>query len=226
MNPLRHDFISTCLSSQSTPASSHKLKYLDVGCGGGIFAESAARLPSTKSVVGLDPTPEVVKVAREHARRDPMLHASGRLEYLNKSIEDLPVPTKIEDQYDILALWEVIEHINLPAPFLASCMPFVKPGGWLVLSTIARTWTSWLTTKVIAEDVARIVPRGTHDWNKYINEEELRSFFSKQTGWAAEGGMKAMGCMYVPGLGWRMARGGEQWGNYFFGVRRNSDLGS
>ena len=223
MNPLRHDFISACLSSQSTPPPSHKLKYLDVGCGGGIFAESAARLAGTESVTALDPTPEVLKVAEEHARQDPMLHGTGRLRYLNKSIEDLPVPTSSKDQFDILALWEVIEHVNYPSSFLASCMPFVRPGGWLVLSTIARTWTSWLTTKVIAEDVTRIVPRGTHDWNKYINEEELRSFFKRQPHWATDGGIKAIGCIYVPGLGWRMATGGEQWGNYFFGVRKDPD---
>ena len=223
MNPLRHDFISACLSSQSTPPPSHKLRYLDVGCGGGIFAESAARLSHTESVTGLDPSPEVLKVAQEHARQDPILHESDRLKYTCKSIEDLPAPVRTEDQFDVLALWEVIEHVTHPAPFLASCMPFVKPGGWLVLSTIARTWTSWLTTKVVAENMARIVPKGTHDWNNYINEEELRRFFRKQPGWAAEGGIRAMGCIYVPGFGWRIAHGGEQWGNYFFGVRRDLD---
>ncbi|MCJ1410405.1 Hexaprenyldihydroxybenzoate methyltransferase, mitochondrial [Ptychographa xylographoides] len=221
MNPLRHDFISSCLASQATPAPSHKLRYLDVGCGGGIFAESAARLPSTASVTGIDPSADVIVVAREHARQDPMLYGGSRLQYLNTAIEKLAIPTTTEEQYDVLTLFEVIEHIDQPAPFLKSCLPFVKPGGWIVMSTIARTWTSWLTTKFVAEDVVRLVPKGTHEWAKYINEEELRSFFQKQNAWANDGALRASGCMYVPGVGWRMVTGGERWGNYFFGVRRD-----
>lgn len=222
MNPLRHDFISSCLSSQSTPAPSRNLRYLDIGCGGGIFAESAARLPGTASVTGIDPSTEVLNIAKAHARQDPMLQQSGRLTYLNKSIEDLPVPKAVEEQYDVLSLFEVIEHVTHPAPFLESCLPFVKPGGWLVLSTIARTWTSWFTTKFVAEDVVGIVPRGTHDWAKYLNEEELRQWFQGQPGWARAGGVRAMGVAYVPGFGWKTVSGGERLGNYFFGVRRDS----
>ena len=221
MNPLRHDFISSCLDSQPDPPSTAKRRYLDVGCGGGIFAESAARLPQTESVFGLDPSSEVIAIAREHARQDPLLFEPGRLQYRNESIEDLPKPTSTQDQFDILTLFEVIEHISQPAPFLRACLPFVKPGGWLVLSTIARTWTSWFTTKVVAEEVVRLVPKGTHDWGKYVNEEELRKFFRSQKGWGADGGVRSQGVVYVPGLGWRVVHGGEAWGNYFFGVRKD-----
>ncbi|KAK4695518.1 hypothetical protein P7C71_g2252, partial [Lecanoromycetidae sp. Uapishka_2] len=220
MNPLRHDFISSCIRSQSDSPATDKRRYLDVGCGGGIFAESAARLHETESVLALDPSIEVITVAQEHARQDPLLLQPGRLEYRNTSIEGL---SKAEQQFDIVTLFEVIEHIDQPAPFLESCLPFVKPGGWLVLSTIARTNMSWLTTKVVAEDLVRLVPRGTHDWNKYINESELREFFWNQKGWRCETGMSIQGCMYVPLLGWRMVDGGEKWGNYFFGVRRDSE---
>lgn len=192
MNPLRHEFISTCLSSQSTPPPSHKLRYLDVGCGGGIFAESAARLQGTETVTAIDPTPEVLRVAQDHARQDPSLYSSPRLQYLNKSIEELSVPAEERDKYDILALWEVIEHIKQPAPFLESCLPFVKPGGWLVLSTIARTWASWFTTKLVAEDLAGIVPRGTHDWENYINEEELRTFSKSRMAGVGQVASKAL----------------------------------
>ena len=221
MNPHRHDFIASCLSSQSTPAPARDLHYLDVGCGGGIFAESAARLPSTASVTGIDPSSDVLRIAKAHARQDPMLQQSGRLTYLEKSIEALPLPKMVQEQYDVLSLFEVIEHVTHPAPFLASCLPFVKPGGWLVLSTIARTWTSWLTTKFVAEDIVRLVPRGTHEWGKYINEEELRKWFQAREGWGSEGGVRAMGLVYVPGFGWKTINGAEQWGNYFFGVRRD-----
>lgn len=224
MNPLRHDFIASCLSSQPAASPSQKLRYLDVGCGGGIFAESAARLASTASVTAIDPSGDVLRVAREHAREDPVLQQPGRLRYLNTSIEDLSIPQSTKDQYDILTLFEVIEHIDRPGPFLTSCLPFVKPGGWLVLSTIARTWTSWLTTKVVAEEVVGLVPRGTHEWGKYINEDEMRRYFQGQRGWGREGDVRAMGCVYVPGFGWRMVKGGERWGNYFFGVRRDMEV--
>ena len=221
MNPLRHDFVSSCIESQPDPNSSSHRRYLDVGCGGGIFAESAARLSRTKAVVAIDPSNEVISIAKAHARHDPLFLEQGRLEYQNKTIEDLPVPRIPEEQFDVVSLFEVIEHIDWPAPFLSSCLPFVKPGGWLVLSTIARTWTSWLTTNLVAEEVVRLVPRGTHDWSKYVNEQELRTFFRGQDGWGRYGGPKAQGCMYVPTIGWKMVPGGQNWGNYFFGVRKD-----
>ncbi|KAG9242437.1 S-adenosyl-L-methionine-dependent methyltransferase [Calycina marina] len=216
MNPLRHDFIQACHASQPVPPSSSNLKFLDIGCGGGIFAESVARLRSTGSVTAIDPSPEVLAIAKGHARRDPGLQ--GKLTYLNTSIEGLLPPKSIEEQYDVLSLFEVIEHITHPAEFLDSCTPFVKPGGWVVMSTIARTWASWLTTKVVAEDLIGIVPRGTHDWDKYIDEDELRGHFLKERGWNSP---QVMGVVYVPGLGWKKVPCSEKAGNYFFGIRRD-----
>lgn len=84
------------------------------------------------------------------------------------------------------------------------------------MSTIARTWTSWLVTNVMAEDVLGIVPKGTHEWAKYVNEQELREWFAER-GWMDS---RTMGVMYVPGVGWREVGGSEGWGNYFFAVRR------
>lgn len=226
MNPLRHDFISICRSSHPAPAltATNSLRYLDIGCGGGIFSESAARLTTTKSVTGIDPSKEVISVAEAHARQDPIFQEPGRLEYLNVSIEDLPVPQNLGMQYDIVTVFEVIEHIDFPATFLSYALPFVKPGGWIILSTISRTWPSWLTTKFVAENVMRLVPRGTHDWGKYINEEELRDFFRSKDGWGGEDGMRSQGVIYLPGIGWRTVTGGQRLGNYFFGVR-NQDGG-
>jgi len=221
MNPLRHDFISQCRFNDVSP-STQKLRYLDIGCGGGIFAESAARLPSTASVTAIDPTPEVLKIAEGHKRRDPRLMEEGQLTYLHMSIEALPQPSSPEEAYDIVTLFEVIEHVNAPGPFLEHVLPHVKPGGWLIMSTIARTWMSWLVTNVLAEDVLGIVPKGTHEWSKYVNELELKNWFAKQPGWGGgSDGIKSLGILYVPGLGWREVAGGEQWGNYFFGVRRD-----
>lgn len=219
MNPHRHTFIRACLSSTVTPPPpDQRLKYLDIGCGGGIFAESAARLPSTLSVTAIDPSPEVLAVAQAHRRCDPLLTRPGRLTYLNTSVEGLPAPRGRDDQYDVVTLFEVLEHIERPAAFLANILPHVRPGGWFVCSTIARTWTSWLTTKVVAEEVIRLVPRGTHEWSQYVDEEELRAWFAKQEGW---GNPRAMGVVYVPGLGWREVKGSEKLGNYFFAVRKD-----
>jgi polyprenyldihydroxybenzoate methyltransferase/3-demethylubiquinol 3-O-methyltransferase len=220
MNPMRHQFIKQCLASQADPLpAEQKLHYLDIGCGGGIFAESAARLANTASVTAIDPTPEVFKVAEAHKRRDPLLCQSGKLNYLNISIEGLSKDSKSgDDGYDVVSIFEVVEHVTNPSQFLQDVLPHVKPGGWLVMSTIARTWTSWLVTNVMAEDVLGIVPKGTHDWNKYINEKELRSWFAKRQGWESP---RAMGVLYVPGLGWKEGPRGEDWGNYFFGIRKS-----
>ncbi len=88
MNPHRHTFISTCLYSiirLPQNANQKGLRYLDIGCGGGIFAESAARLPNTHTVTAIDPTPSVLAVAKEHQRNDPAL-SPPKLNYLNTAI--------------------------------------------------------------------------------------------------------------------------------------------
>jgi polyprenyldihydroxybenzoate methyltransferase / 3-demethylubiquinol 3-O-methyltransferase len=214
MNPLRHDFIRAC--HRTDPDSpTRDLTFLDIGCGGGIFAESVARLPTTKHVTAIDPTPEVLAVARSHARKDPGLRS--KLEYRQTSIENLPVPATPQDAYNVVSLFEVIEHIDAPGAFLEKVRPFVKPGGWLVMSTIARTWMSWFTTNFMAEDVLGIVPKGTHDWNKYLNEEELRTFLAGR-GWSHP---MVQGVIYIPGLGWKQVDGSEKVGNYFFAVRKS-----
>lgn len=220
MDPLRHDFIKRCLRNDPDRGTSKKLRYLDIGCGGGIFAESAARLRETQSVTAIDPTSEVIEVAKHHQRQDPLLLERGRLNYINTSIEEL----RIDGQgFDILTLFEVIEHIRQPSPFLKECLKHVRPGGWIIGSTIARTNTSWLTTKLMAEDVLRLVPRGTHTWEQYIQPYELRNWAGglDELDIGAEG-WQVMGVVYVPGLGWKEVEGSEMWGNYFFGMKKRA----
>ena len=220
MNPLRHDFINSCLDPLDPNT---KYTYLDIGCGGGIFSSSAARLPSTRSVTALDPTSAIIAIAKAHQRSDPAL-SEPKLRYLNCAIEDLPLPLSsdklaVSTAADIITLFEVLEHINSPAQFLQTTIPHLQPGGWLIGSTIARSPVSFLTTKVIAEaPIIGVVPPGTHDWNKYINPDELANWFEKDGGGVNWGPMKTQGAVYLPALGWRWWR--EAYGNYFFGIQR------
>jgi polyprenyldihydroxybenzoate methyltransferase/3-demethylubiquinol 3-O-methyltransferase len=214
MNPLRHDFIQTCLHSD--PSSPQKdLNYLDIGCGGGIFATSAARLPSTTTVTAIDPTPEVIAVAKTKQRTDPVL-LPPKLSYLQCSVEEL-ASTNFQP-VDILTVFEVLEHVSSPSHFLSMCIPLVKPGGWIIGSTIARSPLSFITTKLIAEaPIIGVVPRGTHDWNKYINPEELREWCAGQP---SLGQVLTKGVIYLPALGWKFVNGSENYGNYFVGVQK------
>ncbi len=231
MNPHRHDFINSCLQSSPDLDSGQKLKYLDIGCGGGIFSASAARLPSTQSVTAIDPTPSVIAVAKAHQRSDPVL-SEPRLRYMNCAIEDLPLPPSANsgtnpnestDDADIVTLFEVIEHIDRPSQFLQTAVRHLKPGGWLIGSTIARSAISFLTTKVIAEaPLIGVVPRGTHDWNKYIDPSELAGWFEKDGGGSSWAPMRTRGVIYLPGLGWKIVNGSENFGNYFWGAQRLS----
>lgn len=229
MNPHRHDFINSCLLSAPDAVDTRKkFTYLDIGCGGGIFSSSAARLPTTQSVTAIDPTPSVIAVAKEHQRSDPAL-SEPKLRYLNCAIEDLPLPSadhtpETKPQIhgvDILTLFEVIEHVTSPSQFLQKALPHLKPGGWLIGSTIARSALSFLTTKVIAEaPLIGVVPAGTHDWNKYINPSEMAEWFQTDGGGKRWAPMRTQGVIYLPGMGWKMVDGSETFGNYFFGVQR------
>ena len=232
MNPLRHDFIKSCLQSSPEPTDpGRKYTYLDIGCGGGIFSSSAARLPSTKSVTAIDPTALVIVAAKAYQRSDPAL-SEPKLRYLNCAIEDLPFSPSANNTSepagtDIITLFEVLEHIDSPSRFLKTTIPHLKPGGWLFGSTIARSPLSFLTTKVIAEaPLIGVVPRGTHDWNKYINPDELADWFEKDGGGGEWAPIRTQGIIYVPGFGWKMVSqnlicgGSEGYGNYFFGVQK------
>jgi len=139
------------------------LRLLDIGCGGGILSEPLARLGAT--VVGADPSEENIAVAREHAA------ASGvAVDYRNTTAEAL---AEAGETFDIVLAMEVIEHVTDVELFVAVVARMVKPGGLLFLATINRTLKSFALAIVGAEYVLRWLPRGTHQWEKFVTPDEL-----------------------------------------------------
>lgn len=169
MNSTRLDFMTEVFRERNCFSGK---KILDIGCGGGILSESMARLGA--SVTAVDASPMAIEVAKKHASLDPVLN--GRLEYIHGSVEGSQLPTT----FDVVTCMEVLEHVEQPRDFLFSLMEKVKPNGRLVLSTISRTLLARLLTITLAEHVLRIVPVGTHTFEKFIRADELSNFLKEQ----------------------------------------------
>ncbi len=137
---------------------------LDVGCGGGILAESMAREGAT--VTGLDMGAEPLQVARLHA-----LESGVTVEYVQETVEEHAA--KHAQQYDVVTCMEMLEHVPDPQSVVNACAQLVKPGGHVFFSTINRNGKAWLMAVVGAEYILRMVPKGTHDAKKFIRPSEL-----------------------------------------------------
>ena len=139
------------------------LRVLDVGCGGGLLAEPLTRLGA--QFTGIDATPESIAVARHHAA------AVGLdIDYRADSAEAL---VAAGETYDLVVNMEVVEHVSDRDGFIATCCALVRPGGAMALSTINRTPKAYLMAIVGAEYLLRWLPRGTHDWRKFVRPSEL-----------------------------------------------------
>ena len=178
MNPTRIEFIRTSLASvhrdkQELSALDQlkNISILDVGCGGGILAESLARLGA--NVTAIDPSKENIKVAKNHSMRDSW---TSNINYQQASIEDI---VERGELYDAVCSLEVVEHVDKPHKFISSCIACVKPGGSLFISTINRTAKSYAIAIVGAESILKILPSGTHDWHKFITPDELSLLVTK-----------------------------------------------
>ena len=159
INPLRLKFIAD-------RAGLNGKTVLDVGCGGGLLAEGMAGLGP--AVPGFDLGAAPLAVARRH------LKESGRkIEYLDTSAEDLA--REHEGEFDVVACMELLEHVPDPAATVTACARLVKPGGQVFFSTINRTPKAWLFAVVGAEYVLQLLPRGTHDYTKFVRPSELES---------------------------------------------------
>lgn len=145
------------------------LRIVDVGCGGGLVSEPLARLGA--AVTAIDPTADSIAVARAHAASQGL-----DIDYRTTSIEELAASGA---QFDAAVCMEVIEHVPDPAAFVRSISDSVRPGGMLIFSTLNRTWKSYALAIVAAEYVLGWLPRGTHDWNRFVTTDELGQFLTR-----------------------------------------------
>ncbi|MFZ5723258.1 MAG: bifunctional 2-polyprenyl-6-hydroxyphenol methylase/3-demethylubiquinol 3-O-methyltransferase UbiG [Pseudomonadota bacterium] len=148
-------------------------RVVDVGCGGGILAESMARRGA--QVTGIDMGGAPLEVARLHARQGGIV-----LDYRQATAEELAAEQA--GQYDIVTCMEMLEHVPDPGAVIAACAQLVKPGGHVFFSTINRNPKAWLFAIVGAEHVLRLLPKGTHEYAKFIRPSEL-------AGWARDAGL-------------------------------------
>lgn len=146
------------------------LSLLDIGCGGGLLSEPMTRLGA--QVTGVDASGRNISVAALHAERQDL-----SIDYRQGTAESL---ADSGAQFDIVMALEIVEHVSDVDLFLRSCGRMVKPGGLLFLSTLNRTAKAWAMAIAGAEYVLGWLPRGTHDWNKFITPEELSALLAAQ----------------------------------------------
>lgn len=184
------------------------LTVLDVGCGGGVLAEPLARLGA--SVTGLDPAPTDIAVAKLHAERGGL-----GIDYRLGGIEEIAAAG---EQFDLVLAMEVVEHVADVPTFVAACCQAVRPGGLLFMATINRTLRAFALAIVGAEYVLGWLPRGTHDWEKFVTPDELAD--------AVEAGgldvLDTRGVIYNPlSAEWSLAR--DTAVNYMMAGRRRAE---
>lgn len=168
MNPCRLHYITSQISAEfdrnlTQPHPFAGLRILDIGCGGGLLSEPMARLGAT--VVGADAAERNIPVAKLHAEQSGLT-----IDYRNTTAEAL---AEAGEQFDIVLNMEVVEHVADPLAYLTACQHLLKPGGLMICSTLNRNAKSFAMAIVGAEWVMRWLPKGTHDWQKFITPEEL-----------------------------------------------------
>lgn len=144
------------------------LKALDIGCGGGLVSEPLYRMGAT--VTGIDPSEQNIAIAKGHAGPQDLA-----IDYRAARVEDL---IAAGESYHIVACLEVVEHVPDVAKFVAECATLVRPGGIAVFSTLNRTYKAWLLAIIGAEYVLGWLPRGTHQWDRFVTPEELEGYAS------------------------------------------------
>lgn len=174
MNPVRLDYITRQIGAEfgrdltgKRPFAS--LRLLDIGCGGGLLSEPMSRLGA--DVVGADAAERNIPVARLHAEAQGLA-----VDYRHTTAEALAAAA---ESYDVVLAMEIVEHVADPAAFVATCRDLLKPGGLMIASTINRNSKSFMAAIIGAEWVMRWLPKGTHDWAKFITPDELAAMMAR-----------------------------------------------
>ena len=160
INPLRLDYIDRLAGLDGKAV-------LDVGCGGGILSEAMAARGA--KVTGIDMSERPLKVAQLH-----LLQSGLTVEYLKVPVEELAAEQP--RHYDIVTCMEMLEHVPDPASIVGACARLLKPGGWAFFSTINRNAKAYLFAVIGAEYILGLLPRGTHDYAKFLKPAELAAY--------------------------------------------------
>ena len=171
LNPLRLDWIDQRASLAGKRA-------LDVGCGGGILSESMALRGA--DVLGIDLSAQPLKVAQLHAMEAGVDHLSYREVAVEALAAEMPA------SFDAVTCMEMLEHVPDPASVVRACAQLVKPGGWVFFSTLNRNAKAWLLAVVGAEHVLQLLPKGTHEYQRFIRPSELARW-GREAGLAIDG---------------------------------------
>lgn len=160
INPLRVEHIDNVASVKGK-------RVLDVGCGGGILAEALAARGA--DVTGIDLVDKALMVAKLH-----LLESGHKVTYRHESVES--TASTSPETYDVVTCMEMLEHVPDPMQTVHACADVVKPGGWVFFSTLNRNPKSYLFAIIGAEYILKLLPRGTHDYAKFIRPSELIHF--------------------------------------------------
>ncbi len=164
--PLRISYL-TRMCDQLLHQPLKGMKILDVGCGGGVLCEALTRLGAT--VTGVDVSAKSIDIAQTHA-----LESNVKIDYHCSEV------SAIQDTFDLVVAFEVIEHVTQVTEFVQDLEARVRPGGIVVLSTINRTSLSYLTAIVGAEKIMQLLPLGTHTWDKFVKPSEIANAGASQ----------------------------------------------
>jgi len=168
LNPCRLDYITSQIATEfdrdlTSEEAFDGLRLLDIGCGGGLLSEPMARLGA--EVVGADAAERNIPVARVHAETQGL-----DIDYRHTTAEALVAAGEV---FDVVLNMEVVEHVADPQAYLQACHDLLRPGGLMVCSTLNRNPKSYVFAIIGAEHVMRWLPRGTHEWRKFITPDEL-----------------------------------------------------
>jgi 2-polyprenyl-6-hydroxyphenyl methylase/3-demethylubiquinone-9 3-methyltransferase len=172
-NPVRLEFITSLIKKNFDLESKEKLplqglKILDIGCGGGLMCEPLARLGA--NVTGIDVAEKNIKSAQIHAEQNKL-----QINYILSTVEELPT----EKNFDVILNLEVIEHVNNQQLFISKSCNLVNQDGLIFIATINKTIFSIIFAKYLAEYVLNFLPKGTHDWRKFLTPEDIYAMLIK-----------------------------------------------